>query len=518
MKSNGPRLVRKVFKLYLIQNPAQLMNVHLTIDHTIRFLFNTRSRVDGFVPFINFLAAFCDDANTVIGRGFFEMDEGNWWSFLVPFIRMQLYVSDANSSSIAIVPLYNREKHCIILDTAALFAVYNSTRSRGNKIERQYRGMKPYVWAHAFYLYKFAPNRHHQFHYMVRTNGTEFSYVFKNPFLNTEPAEIAFGEFDFPQNTQSDDGDWEMQTPFGDHDDDDDVFFEQNPYFSEIQSEYLQEKIPRVGSIDWGGKYFISANIKQGDTETLMFLHSAKYHRLAEYKKNKRDSDKLKKFDMDNEKSLRLNCLKQFELVPSNTNRHYLHFTLHRLKLYKICQRQFVDNKIPRLRLRQYQLKQKNFEKILNELHGGQVTLIFVGVNPFSGTFTKGYIPCPINEFIHAMLCCNLIIVVFVDEFCTSKSCSFCVRKSIEFFPGKRHVMCKRCFDSNTKNTILPPAALVRKFEMCKNKTNTPFKRPVRGDRRNRIMDRDDNSTRCIMTVGLARMKGVAKPDCFRRQ
>lgn len=103
--ANWPKFIKQLFKLYLRYFPTTLENVGRSIEHTIRFLAKQRSRVNAYVPFIEFLRQVAyphQDIN--IMRGFFDIDE-NWSDFVIPLIRIQILLSEHEFKSFAVVPL-----------------------------------------------------------------------------------------------------------------------------------------------------------------------------------------------------------------------------------------------------------------------------------------------------------------------------------------------------------------------------------------------------------------------------
>lgn len=73
--ANCPKLIKQLFKLYLTRVPTVLQNVGQTIDHTIRFLSNERSRVHAYAPFLVYLRQVAyPNQNVNIVRGFFDID------------------------------------------------------------------------------------------------------------------------------------------------------------------------------------------------------------------------------------------------------------------------------------------------------------------------------------------------------------------------------------------------------------------------------------------------------------
>lgn len=255
--ANCPKLIKELFKLYLSRVPIVLQNVGQTIDHTIRFLSNERSRVHAYAPFLVYLRQVAyPNRNVNIERGHFNIRKDNWSDFVIPLIRVQNALNDHGLKSFTVVPLYDLARHHIVIDTQALYAIYNSNRHQ--KIPLINRSNKPLVWGRAFDLTKFQ-HRRFQFHHMIRSNGVAFSYVFEKPNLNADD-EIEFGGIDFDSESY-DDSDWEMIQggvvgTSGEVAEDDqeaqDSFFRDNPNFTFIQADYARGKFQKVGAIDWG--------------------------------------------------------------------------------------------------------------------------------------------------------------------------------------------------------------------------------------------------------------------------
>lgn len=177
---------------------------------------------------------------------------------MIPLIRVQIALSDHGFKSFAVVPLYDLRRHHIVIDTQALYAIYNSNRPRDQKISLVDRSNKPLVWGRAFDLTKFE-HRRFQYHYTTRSNGVAFSYLFEKPNLNADD-EIEFGGIDFDSESY-DDSDWEMieggvMGTSGEVTEDDqeahDSFFCDNPNFTFIQENYARGKFQKFGAIEWG--------------------------------------------------------------------------------------------------------------------------------------------------------------------------------------------------------------------------------------------------------------------------
>lgn len=110
------------------------------------------------------------------------------------------------------------------------------------------------------------------------------------------------------------------------------------------------------------------------------------------------------------------------------------------------------NNAVALYDFRYYQQKQRAIQKIVANIHKGKNTLVFTGTNPFSANSpTRGYESCAINEILRGMVAFPLMSVVFIEEYMTTKTCSFCLERSLKFTAGKgnRHVLCAHCRNAN---------------------------------------------------------------------
>lgn len=132
---------------------------------------------------------------------------------------------------------------------------------------------------------------------------------------------------------------------------------------------------------------------------------------------------------------------RRYGAVPSTKNSQFLLQVMYRLRIFpQATNDRIIKHDVARLNFQYYQNKQRVIQKLLVEIHRGEPTLVFIGRNPFAqNSPIRGYVRCPINQMLHAMEQRDMITLIYVDEYNSTKTCSFCLRRPVVFTNRKRH-------------------------------------------------------------------------------
>lgn len=524
--ANGPLMIDRLFKVYCFIHHfnGTAIEREAAKRNTIRFLFNPRSLVQPYQPFFDYLrrVAYPNDDHKVFIRGSFQTLSRNWDTFIHPLIRMQTHVSEFSKigreqvSTVSLVPLHGCERLNITLDTAALYALFNKGRARAHQIPVASRGNKPLVWSRCFDLSHV--QRHEQNRFVCRTDGISFNFLYECDPLYDPDFDISDIDLNnlFRDESDVETSDSESESALPDDDEDGEEDMDLGTKLLKIASLKMSEAFfENLVAIDTGARYPIAFTKREpflNFRETIGFLSSYKYHALAGYNEHKQASERHSNEYLKRVKSLQAACKAKFGSVPSAKDGRYILLTVHRLKILPFA----IPSKIQSptlalLKFKYFKIKQALLQKIVFEITRGKPTLVVIGPNPIhKNSPIPCYVRCPLNEIGHALMVDKNVCMAIVNEWGSTKTCSFSQDRGMLFTKGKRHVVCQECVEQ----PYILPTNEFRIIDMfTSDYEKVPFVQPPnRIDGSPRTMDRDGNAARNILTIGLCKILGIPLP------
>lgn len=435
--------------------------------------------------------------------------------FVVPFIKIQLYIEDYNKNipegeqqirSFTVIPQHNFGRISITMDKTVVTEIYNLSAFP----TMHETTPAPVAWDHCFDLSKLRRKTMDNFSFLMRTNGVKASVVIDKP--------IGAIEFDSDDDVGSD---WDEISIDVDSVD----LANESEELDVARIRHQRGIFQRYVGIDWGSEYPIAytcvENVDGVNKETTGYLRPEEYYKAINHEKYNKDLNQIVGSFKRLERLDQQGVKRRTGYLPSSKSAGFEAYIAHKLRMFTPGTETWLKKDIAVLNFKRYQVKQRVLQDISNCITQGLPTVVRAGENPIKQrSCIKGQPRFPINDLIRTMKNDPLIDLIIGDEYNTTQKCSLCFSQLVfnEMNRKKRNVYCPTCVP---RNDILPRATFYRRINVIPGRPNieTPYKQlpPFRPNPK-RCFHRDGNASRNITYLLLCSLNEREPDGVFVRR